>query len=546
MFQVAAALVTSFETGKTVILPREQKHIHRAHPHPYEDSIFSGFPVLDKVLDGAAIESLKKEFTLYPGEPAFESWKPLSAQGNILMHGYFQHYPTLEPHRKAIAERFLQGLKNYLQPPSSSVAIHVRRGDYLQFSDTYPTLGPSYYLRAVEEVEKRYGKEVHYKIFSDDIEWCKDMDMFQSLKNVTFVEENDEIKSLCEMIACEGGCICANSTFSWWGAFLGAFQKGNPCIVPDAWFKEPIECIGPKEWIRIPTAKGKIEFYEPGTLDCRGKREAENIVKPLSKTVEIYVDTPTYQNTSNYKIFLQMEPLCIKNVEEFVIQNAKNYDKIYTFNQTILDKCSNAVKCILPACSWVSGRHFHNLDTTKKQFKISCITGSKHMAEGHTFRLLLYFNQQVLKQECELPITFYRSSAGQPLPVLTENPFIYEDKFPLFETYQYSLVIENSSQPNYFTEKLIDCLITKTIPIYYGCPNISEYFDTTGWILLTDPTPETRLNEFVQKWGEAGYTKLSYSQFSQSIEANYKTCLEKYPGFYNTFNKAFTQLDVFH
>ena len=46
----------------------------------------------------------------------------------------------------------------------------------------------------------------------------------------------------------------------------------------------------------------------------------------------------------------------------------------------------------------------------------------------------------------------------------------------------YSVAVESSNEPNYFTEKLIDCLITKTIPIYWGCPNISEYFDTSYWI----------------------------------------------------------------
>lgn len=541
LFQVAAAMVYGFETGRTVILPRAQKHIHVVHPYLYEESILSGFPILDRVIDEPAISSLQNDFSLHPGEPAFESWKPIQSKGNILLHGYFQYYPALEPYREKIAEKFLSGLKKYLCAPSHAVGIHVRRGDYLQFADTYPTLGPSYYLRAIA----CFPKDTHFKIFSDDISWCKEMDMFQSCKNVTFVEEMDEIKSLCEMIACEGGFITANSSFSWWGAFLGAYRKGARCVTPESWFKEEVTTLVPSDWIRIPSAKGSLRFFEPGTLDCRGKKEGENIILPLSKTIEVYSDCPLIEDTPHYKIFLQMEPLAIKNVEEFVIGNAMNYDKIFTFNQTILDKCPNAVKCILPACSWVSGTHYHKIDTRKKQFKISCITGSKLMAEGHSFRLLLYYNQHALKNECHLPITFYRSSAGDPLPALGDNPFLFNDKFPLFETFQYSLVIENSSQPNYFTEKLIDCLITKTIPIYYGCPNISEYFDTTGWILLTDPTPEGRLNECIHKWIRANYTADSYQSFSQTIEKNYDTCKEKYPGFYNTFNKLFLEMKEF-
>ena len=50
----------------------------------------------------------------------------------------------------------------------------------------------------------------------------------------------------------------------------------------------------------------------------------------------------------------------------------------------------------------------------------------------------------------------------------------------------YSIAIESSQETNYFTEKLIDCLITKTIPVYWGCPNISEFFDTSYWVDISD------------------------------------------------------------
>jgi hypothetical protein len=60
-----------------------------------------------------------------------------------------------------------------------------------------------------------------------------------------------------------------------------------------------------------------------------------------------------------------------------------------------------------------------------------------------------------------------------------------DDKINLFYS-MYSVATENSSIFNYFTEKLIDCLITKTIPVYWGCPNIMEYFDTSYWINVKD------------------------------------------------------------
>lgn len=547
MFQVVAAMIYGKETGKQVVLPREQDHIHRIHQEPYETSVFQGFDMIQTQIDSLSMYALcQNGFTMYPGEPVFEPWTPLQTSGSILLHGYFQTYPPIEKHKDLIVNQFLKGLETYRKVARKThIGIHVRRGDYLKFTDVFPILGPSYYCRAFQEIEKRVTGEKLFRIFSDDIAWCRDQDVFQSLPNVEFVDEKDEIKTLCEMIACEGGFVCANSSFSWWGAYLGAFQAGAPCIVPDDWMNmnTNIGDLFPSEWIRIPKAEGSLTFIEPGTLNLHQHKDVDNIIKPLHQKVEIYIDKLSYSGSSNYKIFLQLEPLAIQNMEEHLLQHGELYDKIFTYNQTVLDKCQNAVKSILPACSWISGDHFHRIDTTKKQFQISCLTGFKQLTEGHAFRLLLYFNQKVLKETCQIPVTFYRSSAGEPLPVISQNPFIQNDKFELFESYEYSFVIENSRQTNYFTEKLIDCLITKTIPIYYGCPNISEYFDTTGWILLTESTAEGRLREVVQKW--QGYTEHSYQQFSQTIEANYKKCVELYPGFYNTINRLLLQFPVF-
>ena len=49
--------------------------------------------------------------------------------------------------------------------------------------------------------------------------------------------------------------------------------------------------------------------------------------------------------------------------------------------------------------------------------------------------------------------------------------------------YRYSVVIENVRERNYFTEKLIDALLCGTVPIYWGCPNIGDFFDTTGMMI---------------------------------------------------------------
>ena len=84
-------------------------------------------------------------------------------------------------------------------------------------------------------------------VVSDDIEWVKSQDFFK-LSIFEIYESNNELETLALMAKCKAGAICANSTFSWWGAFLGAYEKRNPVVVPKYWIREKIECLYPTDW----------------------------------------------------------------------------------------------------------------------------------------------------------------------------------------------------------------------------------------------------------------------------------------------------------
>jgi hypothetical protein len=128
---------------------------------------------------------------------------------------------------------------------------------------------------------------------------------------------------------------------------------------------------------------------------------------------------------------------------------------------------------------------------------------------------------------------WFRSSFGDPLPNIQKNPIIAGDiheKDKLFLDYQFSLVIENSRQANYFSEKLIDCLITKTLPIYWGCPNISNWFDTRGWIILeSESIAELRMKTRVMP---------NYNDYQESIEANYQRAKADFTSHQATIQRA--------
>jgi hypothetical protein len=208
----------------------------------------------------------------------------------------------------------------------------------------------------------------------------------------------------------------------------------------------------------------------------------KNFPTTLFNAKSIIVDTHTHID-KHPSIYIQVEPEIIFPSEEYLLANYNKYDTIYTFNDRVLKNCPNAKKYYY-GTTWIDEKNLHLFTSYRKQFAISCLCGTKYMngSKGHLLRVLLYHNQMLFKH---LPITFFRSHHQKPhLPAIANNPFIYDNKHPLFETFQFSIIIENSQQTNYFTEKIMDCLITKTIPIYWGCPNIGEIFNTRGWIIL--------------------------------------------------------------
>ena len=114
------------------------------------------------------------------------------------------------------------------------------------YCDVLPVQTMDYYERALQHF---LLDATEFFIFSDDIAWCKQQRLFQDLPKKVFVEETNEIKSLAMMSTCLGGMICANSSFSWWGAFLGAHKERAVVIVPKDWFRGGVGHLFPSEWI---------------------------------------------------------------------------------------------------------------------------------------------------------------------------------------------------------------------------------------------------------------------------------------------------------
>lgn len=148
---------------------------------------------------------------------------------------YLQDPKYFDKYRDEINQMFGEGIVS-----NERIAIHIRRGDYIGNSFYVDLLATDYY----HEATKQFPNE-KFLIFSDDIEWCKKY-IFPIDINIDFFEGKSVDEDLKLMAGCKG-IIMANSSLSWWGAYLG--DKDKKVIYPKSWFSDGIQRVGfPKEW----------------------------------------------------------------------------------------------------------------------------------------------------------------------------------------------------------------------------------------------------------------------------------------------------------
>jgi hypothetical protein len=107
-------------------------------------------------------------------------------------------------------------------------------------------------------------------------------------------------------------------------------------------------------------------------------------------------------------------------------------------------------------------------DVLAKKFAVSFLTSSKRQFLGHILRQEIY--DKLPGWLGRLEIWKHRS------------PPIVPDKRAILEPYMFSIVPENSKSSGYYTEKLVDCFIAKTVPLYWGCPDLHKHFNMDGVI----------------------------------------------------------------
>lgn len=137
---------------------------------------------------------------------------------------------------------------------TSSASIHLRRGDYLDHPKAASVCTEDYYQRAVDRIKDVAGEDTVFYVFSDDIEWAKDnLDLDADLRFVDWNRDDDSHLDMFLMSHCDHNII-ANSTFSWWGAWLNT-NEDKTVIAPDPWRLDTDPKPYPEHWTPITDKK---------------------------------------------------------------------------------------------------------------------------------------------------------------------------------------------------------------------------------------------------------------------------------------------------
>ena len=161
----------------------------------------------------------------------------------------------------------------------------------------------------------------------------------------------------------------------------------------------------------------------------------------------------------------------------------RRFYRVLTHNDALLAAIPNGIMHPF-GTTWVPDHARLNIDKARN---MSLIASAKRDTTGH----LLRHEMVDLVQ-----------AKGLDVDILGRGYAPFADKSDGLAPYRFSVVIENIRERNYFTEKIVDAVLCETVPIYWGCPNIGDFFDTSGMILCDT---SDQMAAAIQSANAAGY-----------------------------------------
>lgn len=265
--------------------------------------------------------------------------------------------------------------------------------------------------------------------------------------------------------------------------------------------------------------KLKIKHFDEAVF--RGKMEHLKDV-PFTLFVD---DIPQVQeDLSEVNVLVLQEPNEYFGLHDWAITNKHYFSVILTWDEKVLNNCDNAM--FLPfGHTWFRKEEYEK--TYDKTFQVSHLAGALNKTYGHSLRHELTSRENELK----IPTNFYKTYGNR-----SDIDDARKGKIEVFGGSEFGVAIENTNHRGYFTEKILDLFLLKTIPIYWGCSNIGDFFNTNGIIQVNNVDDITnKVNSLNEKY---------YSVCKKAIDENYKRAL-KYVDYeqniINTITKLFTE-----
>lgn len=199
-----------------------------------------------------------------------------------------------------------------------------------------------------------------------------------------------------------------------------------------------------------------------------------------------------------YNFLILNEPNEFFGLHDWAVYNHQSFNGIFTWSNKVLTHCPNAVLFPFGYGHLSSEDRIRILSQNKKEFKLSYICGKKYLIEGHKLRHKIF---NIKDSITNIPLQWYYTT-GEPKSVCFENAMFH-------------LAVENSRHKHYFTEKITDAFMSKTVPIYWGCSNLGDYFDMRGVITFEDEKElPSLLNSLTEEdyWSRKKYIEFNYER----------------------------------
>jgi hypothetical protein len=192
-------------------------------PRSYELNKFPNFNHQNTEVEPKS--TIKVNDNFYHNELSYNQDYNYELDGFWQSEKYFLNISDLVREQLQPTNQIIEKLKKHIN--GNSISLHIRRTDYVTSNGYHPVQSIDYYNKALEII----GDYDQLLIFSDDINWCKEN---LNYKNMVFIENQTNIEDMWLMSLCNHNII-ANSSFSWWGAWLNK-NEDKIVIAPKNWF----------------------------------------------------------------------------------------------------------------------------------------------------------------------------------------------------------------------------------------------------------------------------------------------------------------------